>query len=313
MSGPVYAAGPRLRDIKARKGHLCQGGRFDLRDGPVCGCGTFLEGLPDFMDLPPDAQRDVQRDVQRMLGKQSTHEPNDEPPMVSGDDVPPAPFRHASGEPCYGCQSCFAEIESDGVLDEAQPDLCGAWPSRGGCVLPAGHNQGQADVPDAHVFAFEPVGDSVDIMAQADAVEAAGAAVAHRAGTPDMAPAVPVVDPTQPYGPAEVERAILDSNRRLELGLKHEANLIAAADQMKVEYELKYARAIERSAGGAADIRKANATLAAEREYRAWREAVAARDAMKSITHTLRSTLSALQSVGRSVGVSYTAPQGRGR
>lgn len=29
---------------------------------------------------------------------------------------------------------------------------CGAWPSRGGCVLPAGHNEGRADIPTAHRF-----------------------------------------------------------------------------------------------------------------------------------------------------------------
>jgi hypothetical protein len=29
---------------------------------------------------------------------------------------------------------------------------CGAWPQLGGCVLPAAHNQGNADLPDAHQF-----------------------------------------------------------------------------------------------------------------------------------------------------------------
>lgn len=29
---------------------------------------------------------------------------------------------------------------------------CGAWPDRGGCVLPAGHNRGAADVPQVHQF-----------------------------------------------------------------------------------------------------------------------------------------------------------------
>lgn len=37
------------------------------------------------------------------------------------------------------------------ILDT--PDgRCGAWPERGGCILPSGHNRGQADVPEAHRF-----------------------------------------------------------------------------------------------------------------------------------------------------------------
>jgi len=31
-------------------------------------------------------------------------------------------------------------------------EVCGAWPSWGGCVLPKGHNRGQADVPGNHAF-----------------------------------------------------------------------------------------------------------------------------------------------------------------
>lgn len=252
----------RLFDLKARKGHICMGGQFDPDLGAVCGCGVVLDNVPDFMGSSPPG---------------GYVKPNEEPPMVSGDDVPPAPFTHASGEPCYGCQSCFAD-----VIDLNDPDA------------------------DAALVAY-------DLATQVDTLEASGQAVQSAQDAPDMSPAVPVIDPTRPYGPAEVERAILDANRRLELGLKHEANLIAATEQAKIEYELAYARAIERSTGGAADIRKANAVIASEREYRAWHEAMAARDAIKSVTHTLRSTVSALQSVSRSVGVSYSGPQGRGQ
>lgn len=273
-SDATHSERVRLYDIKARKGHLCQGGTFDLKDGPVCGCGARLDQLPDFMRLSPDDQRTftVTGAVQPPVTV------NDEPPWSTGDDRPPAPFTHANGEPCYGCQICFGN-----VLDDDP-----------------------SDIDDGH-------SDPADLMAQADTQEAVGVAVQSAHDAPDMRPAVPVIDPSMPYGPAEVERAMLDANRRLELGLKHEANLVAATEQLKIEYELAYARAIERSAGGAADIRKANAVLASERQYRAWHEAQAARDAIRSVTHTLRSTLSALQSVSRSVGVSYGGPQGRGR
>jgi hypothetical protein len=267
----------RLKDLKARKGHLCQGGQYSAGVPPMCGCGTRLDLLPDFMDLPPDVRRQA-------TGNGTP--PVDQPPLVSGGDVPPAPFMHANGEPCYGCQTCFANLYDDDQAFENEPG-------------PSPHDSDHADAGD--------------IMAEADAVEAAGRDVAVRHGAPDLSPAVPVIDPTTAYGPMEVERAMLDANRRLELGLKHEANLIAAADQFKVEYELAYARSVAGSHAGAADQRKAEAVLASEPEYRRWRDAVAARDAMRSITHTLRSTLSALQSVSRSVGVSYTGPQGRGQ
>lgn len=277
-----YPPAVRLKDIKDRKGHLCAGGEFSLRDGPVCGCGAILDTVPDL--LPPwrdDPPAPYGPDEPPHIEDQPDHPrmiegpPNEEPPLLGGDGSLPAPFRHASGEPCYGCQTCFAErIDED-------------------------HRGHRTDV--------------TDLLTEADAVEAHGREVAERHGAPDMNPAVPVIDPTQPYGPAEVERAILDSNRRLELGLKHEANLIAAAEQLKIEYELAYAKAVDTSRAGAADQRKANAVIATERQYRAWREAVGALTAMKSITHTLRSTVSALQSVSRSVGVSYTGPQGSGR
>jgi hypothetical protein len=282
MSTPEPRVDVNLLDLKGRKGHICLGGSWGDGTDPVCGCGARLRGLTDFMDLDPVARRNVATVLENQGGRWSVdswrppHDfPNEEPPLVTGDDVPPAPFNHANGEPCYGCQSCLA------------------------------------DAIEAYWTADTDDGDA-DLVAEADAIEAPGHAVQVKQEAPDMNPAVPVIDPSQPYGPAEVERAILDANRRLELGLKHEANLIAATEQAKIEYELAFARAIERSAGGAADIRKANAVLASERQYRAWIDAKAARDAMKSITHTLRSTVSALQSVSRSVGTSYTGPQGRG-
>jgi hypothetical protein len=218
----------RLKDIKDRKGHICQGGHWDVREGPVCGCGAVLEGLPDFLSTPPSDT---------------------------------------------GWYPNVAETPDD---------------AQAGTVV-------------------DPYVDEVDRL------EDAGKELTDQSGQPDMTPAVPPVDPTQPYGPGEVERAILDAVQRLERALKHEANLVAAAEQLKVAYELAYARAIRDSDSGAADQRKADAVLACEDQRRAWGDACAIRDAMKSITHTLRATLSGLQSVGRSVGVAYQTTRGTGR
>ena len=235
----------KLKDLKARKGHLCLGGDWPGDEGPLCGCGVALHTVPDFM----------------------------------GDGGARfAPPRGPAPDEVYAAQA------ADGMGAHYAPD----------------------DDP--------PPWDTTDAETVHDELGERGKTLTDtRDGYPDMNPAVPPIDPTAPYGPAEVERAILDAVARLERGLKHEANLIAACDQLKLEYDLAYARAIEQSTGGAADVRKANAVLACERQYRAYMEGCAARDAMKAVTHTLRATLSGLQSVGRSVGVTYQAPQGRGR
>lgn len=246
----------RLKDLKARKGHLCLGGSWSsgAEPGvPLCGCGVRLDTEPDFMAPPPAP-----------VDEGSYYAPTVVDPP---DDDPPPPFRHANGEPCYGCQSCLADAE-----------------------LPPWE-----DDPDA----LERIGKDVTD--------------AHGSGEVDMRPALPTLDPTQPFGPAEIDARILEANARLERGAVHEANLVAAAEHLGIEYKLAFARALRDSTGGAADVRKAEATLATEREYRAWMDAVGAMKAMQSITHTLRSTLSGYQSVGRSVGAAYNSTRGVGR
>lgn len=119
--------------------------------------------------------------------------------------------------------------------------------------------------------------------------------------------AVALIDPTKPYGPKEVEEHILDSAARLERGMVFEAALIAAAHEATVRFELARARALVGLSGGDAEQRKARALVMCEPEYTAMFVAIRARDAMKSTTHSLRSVLSAYQSVGKSVAAAYGA------
>lgn len=245
----------RLQDIKDRKGHgPCRGGEFDMRLGPMCGCGVALDQVSDLMPAYPVPSADGYE------------------PLLAD---PPPPFTHASGEPCYGCQSCFAEILDDDT-DVSPP----------------------VDV-DADGHPLDP--------------EVPGKELVDRHAPPDMTPGVPLLDPTAPFGPAEIEARILEANARLERGAIHEANLVASAEALGIEYTLAYAKALAVSSGGAADQRKADATIATERLYRQWKETVAAMKAMQSVTHTLRSTLSGYQSVGKSIGANYGATTGRGR
>lgn len=48
----------------------------------------------------------------------------DETARLLGVLLWPAPFRHASGQPCYGCQSCLAEAyDMDNDMNNDPDDL----------------------------------------------------------------------------------------------------------------------------------------------------------------------------------------------
>lgn len=118
---------------------------------------------------------------------------------------------------------------------------------------------------------------------------------------------VDLIDPTQPYGPTEVEHHILDATARLERGIVFEAALIASAHKATMEYTLAFSRALAKQSGGDGEWRKARAMGEVEREYELMMQAVMARDAMKATLHSLRSVLSSYQSVAKSVVASYGA------
>jgi hypothetical protein len=116
---------------------------------------------------------------------------------------------------------------------------------------------------------------------------------------------IALIDPTQPYGPKEVEEHILDATARLERGISYEAGLIAAAYQAEVEHKLAYASALAESSGSDVKQREAKALLRTENTLRQMVRAQQVRDAMKATTHSLRSVLSAYQSVAKSVTAAY--------
>lgn len=118
---------------------------------------------------------------------------------------------------------------------------------------------------------------------------------------------LPAVDPTQPYTPADIEARILDATNRLERGLSTEARLTMEASDLKTEFELEYARALNAAQAGAADQRKARAMLAVEPLFRQLRTKESELAAMRGVLHSLRSALSGYQSVNRSVTASFNA------
>lgn len=134
-------------------------------------------------------------------------------------------------------------------------------------------------------------------------------------GMPDSAvvPVDPIesallaMDPTQPYTPADIELQLVSIVARLEQGQHFQREWEIQANTTAVAYELAYAAAIVQ-ASGAADVRKATALLACREEFIAKMQAEALVKAVRESMHTLRSMLSGFQSIGRSVGASFNAP-----
>lgn len=122
-----------------------------------------------------------------------------------------------------------------------------------------------------------------------------------------------LIDPTEHYTPADVERHILEVLYRLETGALYERQTITNHHRAEVAFERAYWRAHDETQDGAADRRKASAMVACEREHTAMLEAKYAKEAAKQTMHNLRAVLSGYQSVARSVGAAYSGGGSAGR
>lgn len=141
--------------------------------------------------------------------------------------------------------------------------------------------------------------------------------------SPDSLPAVtaadpvlsdmPPLDPNRHYTPADLERAILEQVRRLDAGLAMQAQWEEVRSRALWAYEKASARARLKVRGGAKDVRDAEVRVACEREADDLAEATMRVEVLKASMHSLRSILSGLQSVGRSVGVLVQAGGGDGQ
>lgn len=123
---------------------------------------------------------------------------------------------------------------------------------------------------------------------------------------------LPPIDPRRPYTPQDLERAILETTRRLDLGLALEVQWIEVMHKAQHAYDVAQARARLRANGRAQDQRDAQVMVATEREANDLAEARMRCAVLKSAMHTLRSVLSGYQSSARSVGVLAQAGGGDG-
>lgn len=126
-----------------------------------------------------------------------------------------------------------------------------------------------------------------------------------------IAARVVIIDPTLPYGPQDVEHQLLDINGRIERGVHFQRYWEERHFVAKSEYEIGYARAMVKAQGGSADVRKANALLACEDQWRELQLCEAMVRAVRETMHNLRSLQSGYQTVSRSVGESMRMPNTR--
>jgi hypothetical protein len=131
--------------------------------------------------------------------------------------------------------------------------------------------------------------------------EVSGALVA----TDPVQSVLALIDPTKVYGPAEVEEHILDCVSRLETGAVFERECILSEHETHTAYDVAWAHAMIKVTGSSADVRKAEAFVATEDEYRAWKDAEMLVKAVKTTMHNLRSVLSGYQSVASSIRAAY--------
>jgi hypothetical protein len=121
---------------------------------------------------------------------------------------------------------------------------------------------------------------------------------------------IDVIDPTQPYTPDMVEEHLLEAVARLERGAHYERVCAEDVYDKTMRYEAAHARAIlraQKECGGAQDVRAAFAAVEVETEYIQLMIAKMKLKAIQGTMHSLRSVISAYQTISRSIGTAYGA------
>lgn len=118
-----------------------------------------------------------------------------------------------------------------------------------------------------------------------------------------------VIDPTRIYTPQEVQDHIADATARLERGAVYERFLAEAyGDAVIVHHNaVTWAEYKMKEHGSNGEERKAWARLQSEDQYTAMMVAKMKKDAIGATMHTLRSVLSAYQSIAKSISSIYSS------
>lgn len=119
---------------------------------------------------------------------------------------------------------------------------------------------------------------------------------------------IEIIDPTQPYTPDMVEKHLLDAVKRLEEGAHYERVCAEDHADKVMRYELKYNRKrieARKAVGGAEGDREAWARVECETEYLEREISKLKLKAIQGTMHSLRSVISAYQSVAKSIASAY--------
>lgn len=119
---------------------------------------------------------------------------------------------------------------------------------------------------------------------------------------------IEIIDPTQPYTPKMVEEHLLDAVKRLEEGAHYERVCAEDHADKVMRYELKYNRKrieARKAVGGAEGDREAWARVECETEYLEREISKLKLKAIQGTMHSLRSVISAYQSVAKSIASAY--------
>lgn len=111
----------------------------------------------------------------------------------------------------------------------------------------------------------------------------------------------------RPYTPEQVELEIVGVLSRIERGAGFQTTKAEECAAAKLEYDLAYARALINSTARSKELREAQAMLACREQYERWKLLDLTVKTSAEGMHNLRSMLSGLQSVARSIGVSLGA------
>lgn len=196
-------------------------------------------------------------------------------------------------------------------------------PESGAVVCGCGQFEPWSDDPDIPPWSsldgdYADAVEADQLWRDADAADRAVRQAGEQRGATAVEAADPIrstlalIDPTEVYGPEDVERHILDTLWRLETGALFERETVVAAWQASQAYEVKYNALLAVAEGGAADQRQARVKNECRAEFEAMCEAKMMKEAVKQTMHNLRAVLSGYQSTARSVGSAYQAGGSQG-
>lgn len=117
---------------------------------------------------------------------------------------------------------------------------------------------------------------------------------------------------SRPYTPEEVELEIVDTLDRIERGAGWLTTREEERGAAKMAYELSYAKALLTAPGRSEKLREAAALVECSARYEEWQVLELTCRTAREGMHNLRSKLSGLQSVLRSVSVALSAGGGSG-